>query len=307
VFPKAVTHVGPANAIYPRLLMAILITGAEGQLGQELSRQLGSEARGIDRADCDLTNRQELEATLNRFRPQIIINAAAYTLVDRAEDEPELCRAVNATAVGWMAEWCREAGGDLVQISTDYVFGGDAFRRRPYREDDPPAPLSVYGHSKWEGEQRAAQAPQFLIVRTCGLYGKLGPRSPGNFVQTILRRARAGQPLRVVDDQFCTPSYVVDVARAIVFLIRRKEQGIIHVVNRGETTWYRFAREICRLAGVSPHLEPIRTDQYPAKARRPAYSVLDTSRYHSLPGVPPMPTWQQAVAEYLSQQSSAET
>jgi dTDP-4-dehydrorhamnose reductase len=142
-------------------------------------------------------------------------------------------------------------------------------------------------------------------VRTCGLYGRLGPRSPGNFVETMLRLAAEGKPLRVVDDQRCTPSYVPHVARAIVFLLNAKARGIFHVVNSGETTWYRFAAELVRLAGREVAMEPITTADYGAPAPRPAYSVLDTAKYHALPGRPALPPWQDALAEYLANRRMA--
>jgi dTDP-4-dehydrorhamnose reductase len=187
----------------------------------------------------------------------------------------------------------------LVQISTDYVFGGDAARRTPYRESDEPSPLGVYGWSKLEGERRAAGWAKHVIVRTCGLYGPAAPRSGGNFVATMLRLGRQRGRLRVVADQCCTPTYVPHLAGAIRFLLGVGAPGLYHVVNAGATTWHDFAAEIFRQAGLAVSLEPITAAQYGAPAPRPAYSVLDTGKYHALPGAPPMPAWQKALAEYL--------
>jgi dTDP-4-dehydrorhamnose reductase len=188
----------------------------------------------------------------------------------------------------------------LVEISTDYVFGRDAARMTPYRETDEPGPQGVYGQTKLEAERVTAEWPKHLIVRTCGLYGRLGQRSAGNFVETMLRLAAAGRPLRVVADQHCAPTYVSHLARAIRFLAATVAFGTYHVVNRGQTTWCEFARELFRQAGLDVPVEPITTAQYGALAPRPAYSILDTAKYHGLAGCPAMPAWQDALAEYLA-------
>lgn len=279
--------------------MTIVVTGSQGQLGMELCRQLGAEAVGLDVPQFDLTDRSSVLDALQAIRPAAVINTAAYTRVDQAERDVHLCRAVNATGVQYLAEACGQVDCLLVQISTDYVFGRDASRSIPYRENDTPGPLNVYGQTKLEGEQQAAQWKKHFIVRTCGLYGQLGPRSPGNFVTTMLRLGRERDRLQIVRDQHCTPSYVPHVARAIRFLLRTEAYGLYHVINTGSTTWYDFAAEIFRLAGMTVRLEPITTVQYGSPARRPAYSVLDPAKYHSLPDRPTMPTWQEALAEFV--------
>lgn len=279
--------------------MRVAVTGAGGQLGGELCRLLGDRAIALDVPEFDLTDRRLVLDSLRDSRPEAVINTAAYTLVDRAEQEADRCWKINAEGVGHLAEACRALGAPLVQISTDYVFGGDEERRIPYREADPPAPQGVYAKSKLGGEQEAARWERHIIVRTCGLYGRRGPRtSGGNFVDTMLRLVREGRPLRIVADQHCTPSYVPHVARAVLFLLEAKAFGVCHVVNRGATTWHDFAREIFRLSKLSPRIEPITTAQYGAAAPRPLYAVLDTTRYQSLGG-PPLPSWQESVAEYL--------
>ena len=265
-----------------------------------MCRQLGGEAVGLDLPQFDLTRPDRVLEVLGEIRPRAVINTAAYTQVDKAEEEVELCRAVNAKGVAHVAEACRRLDSTLVEISTDYVFGGDAARRTPYRETDEPNPQGVYARTKLEGEQEAARWPKHIIVRTCGLYGHLGPHSSGNFVQTMLRLGSRQRRVRVVSDQHCCPSYVPHVARAIRFLLDAQGYGTYHVVNSGEATWYELAVEVFRQSGWEVEVEPITTSEYGAPAPRPAYSVLDTSKYHAVPGSPAMPALQDALAEYLA-------
>ena len=278
--------------------MKIAVTGAGGQLGSELCRLLGDGAMILDLPEFDLTDRELVLRTLKRIRPEAIVNTAAYTLVDKAEDEPELCRRVNTLGTRHLADACRAADCPLVQISTDYVFDGSG-RSTPYRETDEPRPRGVYAQSKLEAERVAAACPKHFVVRTSGLYGRPGPRSPGNFVLTMLRLAQSRPSLRVVDDQRCTPSYVPHVARAVGFLLGTTAYGTYHVVNSGETTWHGMAAEIFRQSGLSVRLESISTAEFGARAPRPAYSVLDTSKYLALEGRPALPRWQDALAEFL--------
>ncbi|HLA86200.1 MAG TPA: dTDP-4-dehydrorhamnose reductase [Thermoguttaceae bacterium] len=279
--------------------MKIAVVGAEGQLGSQLLRQFADEAVALDLPDFDLTDRRGVVQQLDALRPDVVVNTAAYTQVDRAESEPEKARAVNVEGVIHLVEACRRLDAALVQISTDYVFGGDVGRATPYRETDPPAPLNVYGRTKLDAERVAADLKKHLIVRTSGLYGPASPRGGGNFPTTMLRLAASGKNLAVVDDQHCTPSYTPHVARAVAWLVRRQVHGTYHIVNQGATTWHGFAAELFRLAGRTVELTAIRSDQYPSAAQRPAYSVLDTSRYEALPGRPELPSWREALAEYL--------
>jgi len=285
--------------------MSIVVTGAYGQLGGELCRQLDRDAFPLDIDSLDLTDGPAVMQRMGQLRPEVVINCAAYTQVDQAETEPEACRAVNATAVEHLARACGELDCPLVQISTDYVFGGEPERAAPYRETDTPQARGVYAETKLAGERAAARHPKHLIVRTCGLYARPADRQAGNFVKTMLRLGTSQTELRIVADQHCTPSYVPHVARAVRFLAGISENepapwGIYHVTNRGATTWYNFASEIFRQAGIEIALQPITTAEYGAAAPRPAYSVLDTTAYHALGG-PPMPDWQAALAEYLAE------
>jgi dTDP-4-dehydrorhamnose reductase len=290
--------------------MGILVTGSAGQLGAEFCRILGAEAVGVDIDTLDLTDRAAVFKEVRRLLPGAVIHCAAYTAVDKAESDIELCRSVNATAVATLAEACRELDVPLVQISTDYLFAGSASLGRPWREDDPPAPKGVYAVTKYEGELAAACWKKHYIVRTCGLYARPSHLAAKNFVKTILRLARSQPKLRVVDDQTCTPSYVPHLARAVKYLVRADGHsaapwGIYHVTNRGETTWCGLAREIVRLAGLDVPVEPITTAEFAAPAPRPAYSVLDTDKYHRLGG-PAMPDWKEALAEYFEELKEVE-
>jgi dTDP-4-dehydrorhamnose reductase len=293
------------------MMMKILVTGAAGQLGAELCRQLGPDAVPTDIDNLDLTDGRAVLDSMLRLAPDAVINCAAYTAVDQAESEVKRCRAANAMAVQHLADACRRVDCPLVQISTDYVFSGRPDPGRPYREEDQPSPEGVYAQTKLEGERGAARHAKHLIVRTCGLYARPSHQQARNFVKTVLRLAQSRPNLRVVADQFCTPSYVPHVARAALFLLGLNAAGpapwgTYHVTNRGATNWHEFACEIARLAGLSVALEAITTTEYGAAAPRPAYSVLDTTAYHRLGG-PPMPDWREALAEYFEELKAAKT
>jgi dTDP-4-dehydrorhamnose reductase len=284
--------------------MRIAVTGAYGQLGGELCRQLGARAIALDVDTLDFSNAAAVADAFLRLKPDAVINCAAYTQVDRAESEPEICRAINATAVERIAEACGKLDCPLVQISTDYVFGAAPSQPRPWREEDLPSPQGVYARTKLEGEQAAARHAKHIIVRTCGLYARPSDPRAKNFVKTMLRLGRERSELRVVADQCCTPTYVPHLARAILWLAgtangRFAPWGLYHVTDGGQTTWHEFAQEIFRLAKMDVTVCPITTAEYGAAAARPPYSVLDTARYHRLGG-PAMPDWQSSLAEYIA-------
>jgi dTDP-4-dehydrorhamnose reductase len=283
--------------------MKIAVTGAYGQLGGELCRQLQADAIPLDIDTLDLTNREAVIDRMMSLRPAAIINCAAYTQVDKAEGEPEKCRAVNAAAVGYLAEVCGRLDCPLVQISTDYVFGAVVPQPQPWHEEDPIAPQGVYARTKAEGEQAARQHPKHWILRTCGLYARPSDPKAVNFVRTMLRLGATRPELRIVDDQHCTPTYVPHLARAILFFVGGSNEhsapwGTYHVTNTGEATWREFAAEIFRLAEMPVTIQPITTAEYGAPAARPSYSVLDTAAYHWIGG-PTMPDWKEALAEYF--------
>lgn len=284
--------------------MRIAVTGGNGLLGSELCRQLGAEALPLARPEFDLCDAALVRRTLEALRPDAVVNAAAYTDVDRAEAEPEACRRVNVEGVEHLVAACRDLDCPLVQIGTDYVFGGDATRSEPYRENDPPWPLGVYGQSKLEAERIVARHGEHLIVRTSGLYGPLDaavaerPARRRHFVDTMLNLGRARGALRVVADQRLSPSYAPHVARGLLWLLRAGARGTFHVVNAGEASWFDLAAETFRVAGLEVALTPITAAEYAAPAPRPRYSVLDTGKYAALGG-PPLPPWQEALREYL--------
>jgi dTDP-4-dehydrorhamnose reductase len=227
-----------------------------------------------------------------------VINTAAYTAVDKAEESPEKCQSVNAEAVLNLAEESTATDCCLVQVSTDYVFGGPFDTQLPFVESDPPCPRGVYATTKLQGEIHAAVNPRHYVVRSCGLYGEAGPTSTGNFVTTMLRLGRERDFVSVVNDQRCTPTWIPELARAIIFLTNTNQFGLYHIVNGGETTWFGMAREIFRIANIQCQVEPITTEQYGALAPRPAYSVLNTEKYESLGG-PKMSMWDDALAKYM--------
>jgi dTDP-4-dehydrorhamnose reductase len=287
-----------------------LILGADGQLGSSFSRRLGAQAISWTRGDLDLTQIDLLADAAKRGldalseQPTAVINCAAYTKVDLAEKETDLCRAINTDAVKVLARVCNERGLRFVHFSTDYVFSGEDNRDTPYRETDQPNPQGVYAQTKLDGEAAAAECARHLVIRTCGLYGKLNKAGQGNFVETILRLARQKPELRIVNDQHCTPSAVEDIVTGTMSLLNAKEQasGLFHLVNRGATTWYDLAKELLQLEKIATPILPITTAEFNASAPRPRYSVLDTQKFQTMTGTP-LPTWQEALARYLSERS----
>ena len=280
--------------------MKIAVLGAQGQLGRDLCPRLSGQVVPLTRAEIDLAHPHTIPSVLAALRPDIFINCAAYNLVDKAETEPEIAFAVNAWGPRVLAQACHAVGCKLVHFSTDYVFGLDSSRTTPLSEADPPGPVSAYGLSKLAGEYlvRAAD-PGHLVIRTCGLYGVWGSGGKGgNFVETMLRVAGQGKPLRVVHDQRCTPSSTADVASATTALIAMGVSGLVHVTNGGACTWYEFAAEIFRLSGMSADLTPITSAQFAAPARRPTFSVLSNANAMSA-GLAPLRPWPEALADYL--------
>jgi dTDP-4-dehydrorhamnose reductase len=281
--------------------MKIAVIGAAGQLGRDLCPRLGGEVIPLGRDRADLANPELVRQTLAALRPDAVINCAAYNFVDKAETEPDAF-GVNAWGVRNLAKLCAEFDCCLVHFSTDYVFGQDATRSTPYTETDAPGPVSIYGMSKLVGEYVVqTYCPKHFVIRTCGLYGVWGSGGKGgNFVETMLRVAGQGKPLRVVADQTCTPTYTVDLAEATARLLATNRYGLYHVVNDGSTTWHDFAAAIFAEAGVTANLTPISSKEFNAPARRPPYSVLSTARYQSL-GQPALRPWREALKAYLAE------
>jgi dTDP-4-dehydrorhamnose reductase len=277
-------------------MVDLLITGVYGQLGralETLARQRGLTVAGHDLDTLDIGDRSAVAALVAKLEPRTLINCAAFTAVDACETDEAAATAVNGTAVGHLAAACNAAGALLVQLSTDYVFAGDG--ARPYTESVPVAPASAYGRSKLEGERLARTADRHLIVRTAWLYGHGG----SNFVEAIRRQIDGGaSSLRVVADQVGSPTFCDDLAEALLDLVDANATSVVHAVNSGSTSWHGFAVEIARLLRAEVTVHAVTTADYPRPARRPAYSVLDTSRLATLIGRR-LPSWQEALARYL--------
>ena len=282
--------------------MKVLVNGANGQLGTDLCKVLQHfEVIPLAHKDIEIADMDSVKQALNKYKPDIIINTAAYVRVDNCEIEQDKAFLINALGARNVAVVVQELGAKLVHLSTDYVFGGDAQpRTTPYTEFDTPIPLSVYGKSKLAGENFVRHLCQkHFIIRSSGLFGVAGSSGKGgNFVETMLRLARERSELRVVNDQVFSPTYTKDLAGKIAQLINTEYYGIFHITNKGYCSWYQFATEILRLAGLKTPIIPVTSDEYPQKARRPRFSVLDN--YHlRLLGMDDMRPWQEALRDYM--------
>jgi dTDP-4-dehydrorhamnose reductase len=281
--------------------MRFVIFGANGQLGADLAPLLPGAVTTLARCDLDLSDAAGCKSLLEKLAPEVVINCAAFNFVDRAETEPQAAFAVNASAVHYLARACAQLRLRFVHFSSDYVFGADASRNRPYGENDAPGPLSVYGASKLAGEYLAlAGCPGSLVIRTCGLYGLHGKGGKrGNFIETMLRLAREGKRISVIGDQVCTPSYTADVAAVVVDLIQKNESGIYHVTNTGSCSWHELAAFVFQAEGLKPELIRIGSREFAAAADRPAFSVFALDKLASAGVARPRP-WQEAVKAYLA-------
>ena len=289
----------------------LLILGATGQLGTDLVR--AAAAAGVDHVgagheDIDVTRPDSVAAGMARYRPTIVINTAAFHRVDACEDDPHRAYVVNTVGALLVARAAGRAGARSVYISTDYVFSGDKPPAEDGRltpdtawvEDDPVRPLNVYGASKAAGEEAVRLAdPRHLIARVSSLFGAAGPRNKSsNFVEAILKKAGEGGPVRVVSDQWMTPTYTADAARAIVRLALSDTTGIMHVTSADGCTWHALATEAVRLVGLRTAVQPVPASTYYSQIRRPKNGALHTGRLTSSLGAPLRP-WREAVAAYL--------
>jgi len=279
--------------------MRISILGANGQLGCDLVGQLaGHEIVPFRRSDFDVTDHHRARLTLSQVRPEMIVNLTAYHRVDDCETHAELAYSVNVLAVLNLIRIANDLDATLVQFSTDYVFGGES--SVPYTEDSQPSPLSVYGNSRLAGEFLVqGLAKRYFLIRTCGLYGRAGSQGKGgNFVETMLQKARQGDLIRVVSDQVVTPTSTLDLARQLAVILPTSYYGRFHITNEGCCSWYEFAKAIFELKGVPAKLTATSSEDYKTPARRPAYSVLENKRLKEL-GLNKMLPWREALAEYL--------
>jgi dTDP-4-dehydrorhamnose reductase len=282
--------------------MKVLVTGANGQLGTDLCKVLRDfELIPLTDKDIEISDMSSVKQVFGKYKSDIIINTAAYVRVDDCEDEKDKAFQVNALGARNVAVVAQELGARLMHLSTDYVFGGEAEQRTtPYTEFDTPIPLSTYGKSKLAGEDFVRHlCLRRFIVRPSGLFGVAGSMGKGgNFIETMLKLGRERDEIEVVNDQIFSPTYTRDLAQKITQLMTTEYYGIFHITNRGSCSWYEFAREIFKLAGIETPVVPITSDQYPQKAQRPPYSVLDN--YHlRLLGMDDMRPWQEALADYL--------
>lgn len=280
--------------------MNILITGCNGQLGNEiqlLEKQHPQHTYfNTDVAELDITNPKAIGQFVEENQIDGIVNCAAYTAVDKAESDADFCRKLNADAPGYLAEAIEQRGGWMIQISTDYVFDGT--QHTPYREDDATCPNSVYGRTKLEGEENVtSRCRRSMVIRTAWLYSTFG----NNFVKTMLRLGREKDVLGVIFDQIGTPTYARDLAVAIFAAIEKGiVAGIYHFSNEGVASWYDFTLAIHRLAGItSCRVRPIHTTDYPTPATRPHYSVLDKSKIKSVYGIE-IPHWETSLADCIA-------
>jgi dTDP-4-dehydrorhamnose reductase len=277
--------------------MRCLVFGGTGMLGQAVvaeARARGWAALGLSREQADVEDDTRSASWTDSFKPEVVVNCAAFTQVDACEAEPERAARVNGAAVAGLAAAARQVGARLVHVSSDYVFDGKA--GEPYAEDAPTAPLSAYGRSKLQGERHALDFERGLVMRTSWLFGPGGP----NFAATMVKLIEGGKvPLRVVSDQHGCPTYAPFLARAVLDLAARGATGIVHYRNREAASWYSFAAEIARLWSGDTSVVPVATAEFPRPAPRPAYSVLDVTRFENLAGRR-VERWIWGLAEYLA-------
>jgi dTDP-4-dehydrorhamnose reductase len=278
--------------------MRVLVTGGAGQLGYDVLKRLRRmriEAIGADKDEFDILDASATQKFIALHKPDAVIHCAAYTQVDQAEDEPELCKKINIAGTENVAQACRKVGGRLCYLSTDYVFDGTS--QDPYEANDPPNPLSVYGQSKYEGEKiTSALLANHYIVRTSWLFGSNGH----NFVKTMLKLGKSPPSLRVVADQIGSPTYTADLARFLVDLIQTENFGCYHGTNTGFCSWAEFAEEVFMQAGWSVTVEHISSAGYPARAIRPKNSRLSKESVTQA-GLPLLPDWQDGLARFLKE------
>jgi len=282
----------------------ILIVGASGQLGTDLMDAFEDvQPIGLGHAEIAIENPQSVAAALDRYRPALVLNTAAFHNVQICEQQPRAALLVNALGVGALARASAQRACAVATFSTDYVFDGQ--KGAPYTEDDEPRPINAYGLSKLAGELLVqAATPRHFIFRTSGLFGRIGSTSKGyTFVDRVLRSAAAGEPISVVNDMTFSPSYTRDVASAVRQIVERADFGLYHVTNSGSCTWYDFAREALAQAGLDAPVTAISTAQWAALVRRPPNSALTNERMRRA-GLPELPDWRSAVARYVRERPS---
>lgn len=277
--------------------MKIFVTGVKGQLGHDVVNELtkrGIESVGVDIEEMDITDPVSVDKVIKDAAPDAVIHCAAYTAVDAAEENEELCRKVNAEGPQNIANVCKELDIKMVQISTDYVFGGEGTHF--WKPEDACEPQSVYGRTKYDGELAVRNTlEKYFIVRIAWVFGINGK----NFVKTMLNLSKTHDIIRVVNDQFGSPTYTYDLARLLVDMVLTDKYGIYHATNEGTCSWYEFACAIFKEAGVNVNVLPVTTAEYGAKAKRPANSRMDNNKLTEN-GFEKLPAWQDALARYVA-------
>ena len=279
--------------------MKVLVTGVKGQLGYDVVKECekrGIEAIGVDVEEMDITDAAACERVITESKADAVIHCAAYTAVDAAEDNEDLCRKVNAEGTRNIAEVCRKLDIKMMYFSTDYVFNGQG--ERPWEPDDPREPLNVYGQTKYEGELAVQELlEKYFIVRIAWVFGVNGK----NFIKTMLRLGKERGAVSVVDDQIGSPTYTYDLARLVVDMIQTDRYGIYHATNEGLCSWYEFACQIFKAAGMNQvKVTPVDSTAFPAKAKRPHNSRIDKSKLAEN-GFEPLPSWEDALERYLKE------
>lgn len=276
--------------------MRILVTGVKGQLGHDVMNELakrGHTGIGVDVEEMDITDAKKVEEVIKASEVDAVIHCAAYTAVDAAEDQVELCRKINAEGTENIAKVCKELDIKMMYISTDYVFDGEG--TRPWEPDDERHPLNVYGQTKYEGELAVEKyLDKFFTIRIAWVFGVNGK----NFIKTMLKLSETHSELNVVDDQIGSPTYTYDLAVLMVDMIETEKYGRYHATNEGLCSWYEFACEIFRQAGRDVKVNPVNSEEFPAKAKRPHNSRMDKSKLAEN-GFTPLPAWQDALKRYL--------
>ena len=278
--------------------MKVLVTGVKGQLGYDVVNELkkrGHEAVGVDIEEMDITDEESVNRVIREAAPDAVIHCAAYTAVDAAEDNVDLCRAVNSRGTGNIARVCKALDIRMMYISTDYVFNGQG--TRPWEPDDQREPLNIYGQTKYEGELEVEEnLKKYFIVRIAWVFGVNGK----NFIKTMLNLGKTRDKLSVVADQIGSPTYTFDLARLLVDMIETEKYGRYHATNEGLCSWYDFACEIFKQAGMNVTVEPVTSDQFPVKAKRPMNSRISKDKLMEN-GFQPLPSWQDALRRYLTE------
>lgn len=278
--------------------MKVLVTGVKGQLGHDVVKELLSrshQAIGVDIEEMDITDAEKVRKVIGEAGCDAVIHCAAYTAVDAAEDNEALCRRINARGTENIARVCQEQNISMMYLSTDYVFSGDG--GRPWKPDDKRQPLNVYGQTKYEGELAIQEyLDRYFIIRISWVFGLNG----GNFIKTMLNLGKTRDVITVVNDQVGSPTYTKDLAVLMVDMIESEKYGIYHASNEGFCSWYEFANEIFKQAGISVTVKPVTSDEYPSKAKRPSNSRMDKTKLDDN-GFKRLPDWKDALSRYLQE------